>query len=67
MKERPIRCGREGCGWRGYESDLQEIHGDVGSKILSCSACPTCGYDSTSNMTPGEIQVWQRAQAHKES
>ena len=66
----PIRCGRTRCSWRGYESNLQETHGDVGSTILSCSVCPTCGCDSYSFMTPGEIKAWerkQRAQAHKEN
>lgn len=58
----PIRCGREGCGWRGYETDLKEVHGDAGSTALSISLCPTCGYDSTSNMTSGEIKAWERAQ-----
>lgn len=61
MKERPIRCGRDSCCWRGYEADLEEVHG--GS--LSISACPTCGYESTSNMTPVEIEAWERAQAQQ--
>lgn len=66
MQERPIRCGREGCGWRGYEAGLKEEIGD-GGRGISLLVCPTCSYDSTSNMTPGEIQAWQRAQAHKET
>ena len=65
MKERPIRCGRDGCGWRGHEADLKEMHGDQGSKISSCIVCPICGHDSTSNMTAGEIKAWERAQAQQ--
>ena len=64
MQERPIRCGREGCGWRGYEAGLEEEICD-GGRGISLLVCPTCGYGSTSNMTPGEIQAWERAQAQQ--
>ena len=65
MKERPIRCGREGCDWRGYETDLQDVHGDAGRASISLLMCPACGHDSTHDMTPGEIDAWQHAQAQQ--
>lgn len=57
----PIRCGRTRCKWRGYETDLKEATSTIGG--LSCSVCPTCGYDSYSFMTPGEIKAWEQAQS----
>lgn len=58
----PIRCGRTRCSWRGYETDLKEMPSNVGSTIFSCSVCPSCGCDSYSFMTVGEIKAWERAQ-----
>ncbi|ABX36092.1 hypothetical protein Daci_3456 [Delftia acidovorans SPH-1] len=66
----PIRCGRTRCSWRGYETDLNKVPGTIGGVSCTCIACPTCGCDSYSFMTAGEIKAWerkQRAQAHKES
>lgn len=57
----PIRCGKTRCAWRGYETDLKQVpfKGFEGIKANRC-ACPTCGADSYSFMTPGEIKAWER-------
>lgn len=58
----PIRCGRTRCSWRGYETDLKNVPGTIGSLRCTRSACPTCGCDSYSFMTVGEIEAWERKQ-----
>lgn len=68
MKERPpfgtapIRCGRTRCSWRGYETDLKKVPGTIGGLRCTRNACPTCGCDSYSFMTAGEIEAWERKQ-----
>ena len=68
MKERPpfgtapIRCGRTRCKWRGYETDLKKAPGTIGGVSCTCNVCPTCGCDSYSFMTVGEIEAWERKQ-----
>ena len=56
----PIRCGRTGCPWRGYETDQKE---ELGCSGISHAVCPACGYDSYTFMTAGEIQEWERQKA----
>ncbi|WP_338496183.1 hypothetical protein [Delftia tsuruhatensis] len=68
MNERPIRCGRTRCSWRGYETDLNKVAGTIGGVTCTDHVCPTCGCDSYSFMTVGEIQAWEwkrRAQAQQ--
>lgn len=55
----PIRCGKTKCSWRGLETDLAEKKEGMWSKRL----CPTCGCDSYSFMTAGEIKAWERKRA----
>ncbi len=58
----PIRCGRTRCSWRGYETDLSKVPSTIGGLRCTSIACPTCGCDSYSFMTVGEIQAWERKQ-----
>lgn len=65
----PIRCVRTRCSWRGYETDLSQTPGSIEGVRCTTSACPTCGCDSYSFMTPREIKAWESkkaAQAKKE-
>ena len=61
----PIRCGRTRCSWRGYETDLKQEPGSIGSMRCTNSVCPTCGSESYSFMTAGEIKAWERKKAQK--
>ncbi len=56
----PIRCGRSRCKWRGYETDLKKAPGTMGGVRCTHNVCPTCGCDSYSFMTQGEIKAWER-------
>jgi hypothetical protein len=58
----PIRCGHTRCSWRGYETDLKKVPGTIGGLRCTRNACPTCGCDSYSFMTAGEIEAWERKQ-----
>lgn len=65
----PIRCGRTRCSWRGYETELKQAPSTIAGLRCTQSECPTCGCDSYSFMTTGEIKAWERkkaAQAQKE-
>ena len=57
-----IRCGRTACKWRGFETDLQKKPGTIGGLTCTTNVCPTCGNDSYSFMTAGEIKAWERKQ-----
>ena len=58
----PIRCGRTRCKWRGYETDLNKVPSTIGGLRCTSLACPTCGCESYSFMTVGEIEAWERKQ-----
>lgn len=54
----PIKCGKRGCKWRGYETEMKQVpHPTVAGTI---SVCPTCGNESYMFMTKGEIADWER-------
>lgn len=55
----PIRCGKTKCKWRGFETELREVHNARWTQHV----CPTCGCESYSFMTPKEIQAWERKKA----
>lgn len=59
----PIRCGKTKCKWRGLETDLKDVPAMFGGITGSRKVCPTCGCDSYSFMTPGEIKAQERAKA----
>ena len=57
----PIRCGRTRCKFRGHETDLKKVPGQIGGMACTQSVCPSCGCDSYSFLTEGEIKAWERA------
>ena len=56
----PIRCGRNRCSWRGYETDMEKVPSTIGGVRCTTNVCPTCGCDSYSFMTDREIKAWER-------
>lgn len=55
----PIQCGKRGCGWRGYETDLATRK----ERLWSFYVCPACRCDSYVFMTPRQIAAWERAKS----
>lgn len=63
----PIRCGKSRCKWRGFETELKQVPGQMGGVVCTHNVCPTCGNDDYMFMTRGEIAAWERAKAKKEA
>lgn len=56
--ESPIRCGKKGCPWRGYETSLRAVRAPEDPDRLD-HVCPVCGEIGYFFMTKKEIAAWQ--------
>ena len=59
----PIKCGKRGCAWTGYETDLHQK--PMPGRIASTqSTCPSCGCESYSFLGDKAAKKWLEAR-HK--
>lgn len=54
----PVRCGKKGCPWRGYETEMRAVRVPEDPDRLD-HVCPICGEDGYFFMTKKEIAAWQ--------
>lgn len=57
----PIKCAKRGCGWRGFETELDAEDGR--QDMTTQSICPECGCHDYYFMTEKEVAKWERDKA----
>lgn len=57
----PIKCAKRGCGWRGFETELDAEDGR--QDMTTQSICPECGCHDYYLMTDKEVAKWERDKA----
>jgi len=56
----PIKCSRQKCSFKGYETDLGKEPSTIGGVASVQCVCPNCGSKSYQFMTTRQIKLWQK-------